>query len=64
MSLHPSHFPQRNRIIIGLSLGAIVVAAQASIGSMIAARLALEQVRLVFALPGSIIDDRHAGCHE
>ncbi|MDX8403652.1 MAG: DNA-processing protein DprA [Mariprofundaceae bacterium] len=60
----PENFPQRNRIIAALSQAIVVIEAGLRSGSMITANQALSYGRDVFAVPGSVLNDAHAGCHQ
>ncbi len=61
---HPIHFPERNRIIAGLSESCIVIEAAKKSGSLITAEMTLDLGRDVYAMPGPIYSSKSIGCHE
>lgn len=58
------HFPRRNRIVSGLSLAVLVTQASLRSGSLITAKAAAEQGKIIFATPGHIYDNAYQGCHQ
>ena len=58
------YFPQRNRLIAGIAQALVVVEGGLKSGSLITARQALNYGREIFAVPGSVLNDIHAGCHQ
>ncbi len=61
---HPIHFPERNRIIAGLSHACIVIEAAKKSGSLITAEMSMDLGRDVYAMPGPIYSNKSIGCHE
>ncbi len=61
---HPGHFPERNRLISGISQAVVLVETPQKSGALITAEFALEQGREVMAVPGSVFSPLHQGCHQ